>query len=204
MAKTTAHSLAINAEKLANMTDRIRKFTKRPKLDEDSCEELCDKCNGSGKIHGTDNISTCKKCNGEGKLNWIEKIVGKEKSDEEDITSNIAQVFAGGGGGGGGGIAHGGYGAGGSGYAGVTHYHSIANVATSGHTSVMPIPVVSNGEGIVIKDLGGQHEVSIDPKYIEGIKDKFKEQILKDMDKIIANKLQMELIKMGVKKLDDN
>jgi len=73
------------------------------------------------------------------------------------------------------------------------------NIATSACSNVT---VMGGGAiGTMRSHISGD---SIDPSFIKGIEKKIREQILKDIDHIVKQKVDIELMKRGVKILDDN
>ncbi len=48
-------------------------------------EVICNKCSGTGEIHGRRRIDaslTCSKCWGVGKLDWIDNVMGRSNFDQ--------------------------------------------------------------------------------------------------------------------------
>lgn len=69
--------------------------------------EVCDKCNGHGKMTYDNQggvfdsmLAVCPKCWGSGKLSWLEQVLGKEEPPMSDTTGVSLVGFGGGGGGG--------------------------------------------------------------------------------------------------------
>lgn len=68
-------------------------------------EVKCDECSGCGsivKVKTTmvdlkhisyDMMSPCPKCKGDGKLDWVENVVGKKLSEEEEKREIMMEMF---------------------------------------------------------------------------------------------------------------
>jgi len=140
---------------------------------------ICDKCDGKGIIHNKDSGYICPKCLGEKELDWVENIVGKDKSKfNGNITSSSVSYVGGGGSGG--------------------------ASCTWNNTQGFSIQCIGGGGG-GSNGVNKQYvdddnvKIKIDSQYKQVIKDELLEQIIDKMDEMIKTRVQIELIKRGIK-----
>ena len=137
----------------------------------------CDRCNGIGTLSNKDITTVCPKCLGEKELDWVENIVGKDKPEFNGNIASSSVSYVGGGGGG----------------ASYT-WNNVQGI------SVQCIGGGGGGSNGANKQYVDDNvKIEIDSQYKQVIKDELLEQIIDKMDEMIKTRVQIELIKRGIK-----